>query len=134
MIINKNSKRQISLIRHALFIIDYPQSYYYKFPAGVNDIPVQLKINKELLEQKNMYADYKRVEPPRQLMASIVEMQQNERPTLETRKHPRLDAQRPKRRAVFETLHQERNPDLEEMIARNTNEDSNSPCGGKDTN
>lgn len=78
-----------------------------------------------------MYAEYKRVEPPRQLMASIVEMQQNERPTLERRKHPRLDVPRPKRRAVFETLRQESNPDLEEMIERNKNEDTSNQCGEK---
>lgn len=66
-------------------------------------MPAQLKINKDLLVKKNMFADYKRVDPPRQMIARLLEIEQNATPTLERKlklKKP------PKRKAVFETLKQ----------------------------
>lgn len=77
-------------------------------PITPNDYPLHLKFNRELLEKKNMYAEYKKVEPPQQLVAKILEMRQNERPTLE-RKFPHLDAELQKakaRRNVYDTLNQ----------------------------
>lgn len=78
-------------------------------PVDPADYPVHLKFNKELLEKKNMYAEYKKVEPPQQLVAKILEMRQNERPTLE-RKFPQFDAELQKAKArknVFDTLKQQ---------------------------
>lgn len=77
-------------------------------PITPDDYPLHLKFNRELLEKKNMYAEYKKVEPPQQMVAKILEMRQNERPTLE-RKFPHLDAELQKakaRRNVYDTLNQ----------------------------
>lgn len=77
-------------------------------PVDPQEYPLRLKFNRELLEKKNMYAEYKKVEPPQQLVAKILELKQNERPTLE-RKFPHLDAELQKakaRRNVFDTLKQ----------------------------
>uniref|UniRef100_A0A6P7F5R5 Uncharacterized protein LOC114326600 n=1 Tax=Diabrotica virgifera virgifera TaxID=50390 RepID=A0A6P7F5R5_DIAVI len=52
-------------------------------PIRPDDIPSRLHINKECLDRKNIYADFKRVEPPRQLLAKILEIQLNEKPTME---------------------------------------------------
>lgn len=77
-------------------------------PIAPDDYPVHLKFNKELLEKKNMYAEYKKVEPPQQLVAKILEIRQNARSTLE-RKFPHLDAELQKAKArknVYDTLKQ----------------------------
>lgn len=82
-------------------------------PVGIHDIPEQLKINKQLLEKKNMFSDYKRVEPPRQMIARLVEIEQNATPTLERK---RLGPKKPpKRKAVFESLQQEDSITLENI-------------------
>ncbi|XP_072381123.1 uncharacterized protein [Diabrotica undecimpunctata] len=52
-------------------------------PIKPDDIPSRFKFNKECLDRKNIYADFKRVEPPRQLLAKILEIQLNEKPTME---------------------------------------------------
>lgn len=78
-------------------------------PVDPQDYPTHLKFNKELLEKKNMYAEYKKVEPPQQLVAKILEIKQNERPTLE-RKFPQFDVELQKAKArknVYDTLRQQ---------------------------
>ncbi|GJQ85982.1 hypothetical protein Trydic_g21826 [Trypoxylus dichotomus] len=84
------------------------------WPIDMHEIPARLNINKDILEKKNMeYMEFKRIEPPRQLIERIVEMERNTRPTLEKKrsavqdaveKKPLQDA--PGKGAVFETLHQ----------------------------
>lgn len=77
-------------------------------PISPDDVPLQLKINRKLLEKKNMYSDYKRIEPPRQLLGKLIEIKQNEKQGLR-RRMPIVpsDAQDiTKERSVFETLYQ----------------------------
>lgn len=77
-------------------------------PIAPKDYPKHLKFNNELLEKKNMYAEYKKVKPPQELVAKILEMQQNERSTLE-RKFPQFNVELQKakaRRHVYDTLKQ----------------------------
>lgn len=52
-------------------------------PVDNEDIPARLKIDKALLDKKNIFADFKRIEPPRQLLAPMLEIQMNEKPTME---------------------------------------------------
>ncbi|KAL1502563.1 hypothetical protein ABEB36_007688 [Hypothenemus hampei] len=51
-------------------------------PIAPEQFPPHLKINREMLEKKNILCDYKRAEPPRQMLAQMVEMRLNERPQL----------------------------------------------------
>ncbi|CAH1967941.1 unnamed protein product [Acanthoscelides obtectus] len=60
--------------------------FSYKSRSGCikpDEIPEQLNINKELFEKKNLFADFKTVEPPRQLVSKLAEIKLNARPTLE---------------------------------------------------
>lgn len=78
-------------------------------PVDPKDYPTNLKFNKDLLEKKNMYAEYKTVQPPQQLVAKMLEIQQNVRPTLE-RKFPQFDVELQKAKArknVYDTLNQQ---------------------------
>lgn len=43
------------------------------------EIPVQIKFNKDLLEAKHMFAEFKRVEPPQQILSRLIEIKKNER-------------------------------------------------------
>ncbi|EFA04937.1 uncharacterized protein LOC103313425 [Tribolium castaneum] len=52
-------------------------------PVKPEEIPENLQFNKQLLERKNIFADFKRVELPKQMVVRIVEMEQNRKPTLE---------------------------------------------------
>ncbi|KAG5876658.1 hypothetical protein JTB14_029390 [Gonioctena quinquepunctata] len=51
-------------------------------PVCSDEIPSRLKC-KEFLEKKNFFTDFKRVDPPRQLLAKMLEIQLNEKPTME---------------------------------------------------
>ncbi|CAG9770744.1 unnamed protein product [Ceutorhynchus assimilis] len=51
-------------------------------PVKPEDYPAHLKINKEMLQKKNIMCEFKRAEPPQQMLGRMVEIKQNERPTL----------------------------------------------------
>ncbi|XP_031330966.1 uncharacterized protein LOC116161672 [Photinus pyralis] len=92
-------------------MLDYPLSYTYKWhtgPCEPLDIPKHFKYNEELLDQKNIYAHYKRVEPPEQLTARIIEMRRNQKRTLEPAPAvPTVDSPMVKKnRSVYDTLYQ----------------------------
>lgn len=55
-------------------------------PIKPEEIPENLQFNTQLLEKKNIFADFKRVELPKQMVVRIVEMEQNRKPTLEKKK------------------------------------------------
>lgn len=77
-------------------------------PITAEEIPVKIKFNKELLEKKNMYSEFKRIEPPRQLVGRLVEMKRNEKLTLE--KRPQIffeDEKPPKKRTVYDSVFQD---------------------------
>lgn len=93
------------------------------WPIDMHEIPARFNINKETLEKKNMeYVEFKRIEPPRQLIERIVEMEMNAVPTLERRTKPPpvnpVDFEGKEKKAgqsaspetsseaVFDTLHQ----------------------------
>lgn len=62
---------------------------HYKCKSGpiqVDEIPDVFKFNKELLEKKNIFADFKRVELPKQMLVRMVEIEKNRKPTLEKKK------------------------------------------------
>ncbi|KAF7281309.1 hypothetical protein GWI33_004870 [Rhynchophorus ferrugineus] len=52
-------------------------------PISPADVPEKLKLNKEMFERKNIFHEFKKAQPPQQLMARMVEMKQNQRATLE---------------------------------------------------
>lgn len=52
-------------------------------PIQLEDIPAHLKLSKEVLETKNIFADFKGVELPKQMLAKIIEIEENRKPTLE---------------------------------------------------
>ncbi|XP_030747591.1 uncharacterized protein LOC115876056 [Sitophilus oryzae] len=52
-------------------------------PVSPSDIPERLKLNKEAFEKKNIFCEFKKAHPPQQLMARLVEMNQNRRGTME---------------------------------------------------
>lgn len=56
-------------------------------PIADDEYPAHLKLSKECLDRKNIFAEFKRAAPPRQLLVKMLEIKQNERPTLE-RKGP----------------------------------------------
>lgn len=53
-------------------------------PIMPDEFPAHLKINKELLEKKNIPFEFKKAQPPQQMLARMVEMRKNERPKLIT--------------------------------------------------
>ncbi|CAH0549229.1 unnamed protein product [Brassicogethes aeneus] len=55
-------------------------------PINFEDLPEHFKISKQILERKNIYADLKRADPPRHLLAKVLEIRENAKPTLEIRK------------------------------------------------
>nr|XP_023024620.1 uncharacterized protein LOC111512703 [Leptinotarsa decemlineata] len=57
-------------------------------PVSSDEIPLKLKC-KEYMEKKNIFYDFKRVDPPRQLLARMLEMQLNEKPTMEKKSGPK---------------------------------------------
>ncbi|KAJ8957886.1 hypothetical protein NQ318_001882 [Aromia moschata] len=67
-------------------------------PITADEIPAHLKIDKQCLEQKNIFSEFKRVEPPRQLLAKMVEIRRNERPTYGGGKKRKEDAKCPQHR------------------------------------
>ncbi|KAJ8911288.1 hypothetical protein NQ315_015291 [Exocentrus adspersus] len=52
-------------------------------PIADDEYPPHLKVSKECLDRKNVYAEFKRAAPPQQLLAKMLEIKQNEKPTLE---------------------------------------------------
>ncbi|KAJ3618390.1 hypothetical protein MTP99_006389 [Tenebrio molitor] len=66
--------------------VPYPPYKCKCGPVETDEIPDNLKFNKELLEKKNIFADFKRVELPKQMVVRIVEMEKNRKPTLEKKK------------------------------------------------
>lgn len=52
-------------------------------PIRPEEMPEHLKVSKEIMEKKNIFADFKGVELPRQMLVKIIEIDQNEKPTLE---------------------------------------------------
>lgn len=89
------------------------------WPIDMHEIPARFNINKTLLEKKNLeYVEFKRIEPPRQLIERIVEMQRNARPTLERKTTTTTEVVvdesaakdvvniEPQKGAVFDTLQQ----------------------------
>lgn len=102
--------------------IDEHKKRAYKtitWPIDMHEIPARFNINKDLLEKKNMeYMEFKRIEPPRQLVERVLEMEKNARSTMERRgsssnKAP-VDMKEVEKRqnldkdssAVFDTLYQ----------------------------
>jgi len=59
--------------------------YHFSGPINIEDIPNYIKFNKDLVERTNEYSEFKIVEPPRQLLNKIIEMQKNAKPTLEVK-------------------------------------------------
>lgn len=51
-------------------------------PIMPDEFPEHLKINKDLLEKKNIPFEFKKAPPPQQMLARMVEMRKNERPKL----------------------------------------------------
>lgn len=72
------------------------------------ELPKQIRINTKLLETKNIFAEFKRVEPPKQLLGKLLEMKKNEKPTLEKKATEICTKQKPttKEETVFDTLKQ----------------------------
>jgi len=70
------------------------------------DIPLRININKELLEQKNIFCEYKRAEPPRQFVGRILDVQRDKN-AMEYRRTIGLDPYKKlteQKKFVFETL------------------------------
>lgn len=77
------------------------------------DIPKKIIFNRNLLEKKNMYAEFKRVDPPKHLIGKIVELQKNRqlaedlhemrKKYKETIRDP---VEYPKEAKTFDSLHQ----------------------------
>ncbi|KAJ3651794.1 hypothetical protein Zmor_017807 [Zophobas morio] len=81
-------KRYMSLPKSDFTETESPQMPFLPYkckvgPVAPDEIPDILQFNKQLLERKNIFADFKRVELPKQMVVRIVEMQKNKRPTLE---------------------------------------------------
>ena len=87
-----------------------------QWPVDMHEIPARLNLNAEILDKKNMHVEFKRIEPPRQLIGRIVEIDRNKKKTLERKDLVPVDfAQVEKKRkdikvtsksAVFDTLYQ----------------------------
>ncbi|XP_023312928.1 uncharacterized protein LOC111693023, partial [Anoplophora glabripennis] len=60
-------------------------------PIADDEYPPHLKLSKECLDRKNIFAEFKRATPPRQMMAKMLEMRQNQRPTLERKDSAQKD-------------------------------------------
>ncbi|RZC34438.1 uncharacterized protein BDFB_012199 [Asbolus verrucosus] len=52
-------------------------------PIQPGEIPDNFKFNRELLDKKNIFADFKQVELPKQLVVRMLEMDKNRKPSLE---------------------------------------------------
>lgn len=75
------------------------------------DIPKKINFNKELLEKKNLYSEFKKVEPPKQLVGRMIELEANMK-TRATMSFPEIcrKAEQPqKKREVYDTLEQKEN-------------------------
>ncbi|KAJ8981961.1 hypothetical protein NQ317_002135 [Molorchus minor] len=79
-------KRYLSMPPRKVVLGEVRRTYQSRSgPIAVDEIPAHLKIDKHCLEVKNIYTEFKRVEPPRQLLAKMLEIKLNEKPTLEKR-------------------------------------------------
>ncbi|KAF5287631.1 hypothetical protein FQA39_LY15834 [Lamprigera yunnana] len=89
-----------------------PTQYKYRCncdPIDFKDIPKHFGYNIERMQHTNKYSEFKKVELPRQLVAKIIEMQQNKRRTIEEVvdvKKEDLDPSMMKNQKIFDTLHQ----------------------------
>lgn len=89
--------------------ITYPQ--YKNINLDViltEDIPKKIKFNRDLLEKKNLYSEFKKVEPPKHLVGRMIEHEKNVAwMGSGMGKNICRDVQKPKKkREVYDTLHQ----------------------------
>lgn len=69
------------------------------------DIPVQIRMNKPVLEMKNMYFEYKRIEPPRNLPRTYLRRGHFARQKVPIIPDDVTQAS-PRKKAVYDTLYQ----------------------------
>lgn len=68
----------------------YPAETYYCHSGDVppEEMPPHLRLNRELLDKKNMFADVKKADiVPKQMLVRMVEMEKNRKPTLDRTKN-----------------------------------------------
>lgn len=59
--------------------LKHPEYKFFTGPMKTDEIPIQIQFNKELLESKHMFSEYKTVEPPKQIVGRLIELKKNER-------------------------------------------------------
>lgn len=84
-----------------------PEYKFFSGPINRDEIPMQIKFNKELLEAKHMYSEFKRVEPPKQLIGRLIEIKKNERKYDEKPKVFFRDEKPRRNRNVFDSVFQD---------------------------
>ncbi|KAK4878867.1 hypothetical protein RN001_011373 [Aquatica leii] len=77
-------KRYQNVTRRNVVILPSDCTYRYQNgPIKAKDVPTHIKYNHDLYKRTNIYSDFKIVEPPRSLIAKIIEIRQNQKRTME---------------------------------------------------